>query len=343
MTTKEQLPLPLIARTHAETVISQRAKDGYINATAMCKAANKLFNDYSRLSTTEAFVKELGAVTGIPVTELIQSLRGGHPELQGTWVHPQVAIHLAQWLSPQFAVQVTQWVFEWISGGPKIIERLPYHLRRYVANMSAIPRTHFSMLQELTYGLIAPMEAQGYTLPDYMVPDISQGRMFSKWLREEKDIDPDTFLTYRHRYEDGRVFLSVATRISKNAILRRSPTCRHCCRLLTNPKTRRPDAGIPPPARGTTKMPELNGRREETCRNFITDAVMKYWKRNPTLTHQEVALALIECTAMVTGNIKCPECRRLAADHGKTSLGMFMETALDIAAKDDAGHAGHIH
>jgi hypothetical protein len=38
-----------------------------------------------------------------------------------------------------------------------------------------------------------------------MVPDISAGRMFCKWLREEKGIDTDTLTTYRHRYEDGRV------------------------------------------------------------------------------------------------------------------------------------------
>ena len=69
--------------------------------------------------------------------------------------------------------------------------------------MAAIPRTHFSVLQELTYGLIAPMEADGYTLPEYLVPDISQARMFSKWLRHQKCIDPSTFPTYLHRYEDG--------------------------------------------------------------------------------------------------------------------------------------------
>jgi hypothetical protein len=113
-------------------------------------------------------------------------------------------------------VQVTQWVFEWISGGPKIVERLPYHLRRYVANMTAIPRTHFSMLQELTYGLIAPMEAQGYTLPESMVPDISEGRMFCKWLRDEKGIEPNSFPSYKHRSEDGRV---VDARLYPNTLL----------------------------------------------------------------------------------------------------------------------------
>jgi hypothetical protein len=215
-TEKKQVALPLIERKHANTPINQRAKDGYINATAMCKAAKKRFHDYSRLNTSEAFVRELTLVTGIPVTELIQTVSGGFPELQGTWVHPQVAIHLAQWLSPQFAVQVTQWVFEWLSGGPKVVERLPYHLRRYVANMAAIPRTHFSVLQELTYGLIAPMEADGYTLPEYLVPDISQARMFSKWLWDHKRIDPSTFPTYLHRYEDGRV---VQARLYPNELL----------------------------------------------------------------------------------------------------------------------------
>ena len=211
-----QLPLPLIQRTHANTLITQRAKDGYINATAMCKAANRPWSRYWEARVSQDFAAALSADLGIPISELVQSLKGGPPALQGTWVHPQVAIHLAQWLSPQFAVQVTQWVFEWISGGPKVVERLPYHLRRYVANMTAIPRTHFSMLQELTYGLIAPMEAQGYSLPESMVPDISEGKMFSRWLREEKGIDPSTFPTYAHKYEDGRV---VPARLYPNSLL----------------------------------------------------------------------------------------------------------------------------
>jgi hypothetical protein len=210
-----QLPLPLIERKHADTVIRQRAKDGYVNATAMCKAAGRPWSRYWEARPSKEFATALSTDLDIPITELIQSVSGGIPETQGTWVHPQVAIHLAQWLSPQFAVQLTQWVFEWISGGPKIVERLPYHLRRYVANMTAIPRTHFSMLQELTYGLIAPMEAQGYTLPENMVPDISQGRMFSQWLRDQ-GIDPAKFPTYRHRYEDGRV---VDARLYPNSLL----------------------------------------------------------------------------------------------------------------------------
>ena len=208
--------LPLIPHEVEDSLIHQRASDGYINATAMCQAAKRPWNRYSDTSPAKRFVTALSADTGIPVSELVQIVKGGVPALQGTWVHPQVAIHLAQWLSPEFAVQVTQWVFEWISGGPGVVERLPYHLRRYVANMTRIPRTHFSMLQELTYGLIAPMEAEGYHLPDNLVPDISEGKMFSRWLREAKGVEPNDLPYYNHAYEDGRV---VRARLYPNSLL----------------------------------------------------------------------------------------------------------------------------
>jgi hypothetical protein len=196
--------------------VPQRARDGYVNATAMCKAAGKNWADYNRIGPTKAFLTELSAEMGLPITELIQSVSGGTPSLQGTWVHPYIAINLGQWLSPQFSVAVSRWVTDWIAGGPQIVERMPYHLRRYVANMSAVPRTHFSVLQELTYGLIAPMEAAGYTLPDHMLPDISQGKMFAGWLRKEKGLDPSDFPTYTHRYEDGR---AVQARLYPNELL----------------------------------------------------------------------------------------------------------------------------
>lgn len=59
------------------------------------------------------------------------------------------------------------------------------------------------MFNEIVYSLIAPLEDAGYTLPDKMVPDISEGKIFCKWLREQ-NIDPTTFPTYEHEYGDGR-------------------------------------------------------------------------------------------------------------------------------------------
>lgn len=197
-----QLALPLVKYELAKEVIYQRVKDGYVNATAMCKAADKQINDYARLKTTQPFLAELSSETGIPVSELVQSIKGGIPTMQGTWVHPQVAINLAQWLSPQFAVKVTQWIFDWMSG--KVPGgNLPYHLRRYMTNLTNVPSGHFSILNEVTLALIAPLEQMGYTLPQTMVPDISLGKTFSGWLRKN-GYDPDNMPRYMHLYEDGR-------------------------------------------------------------------------------------------------------------------------------------------
>jgi KilA-N domain len=187
-------------------IIYQRPKDGYINATAMCQAAGREFKHYNENRQTKDFLTALSPEVGIPTSVLVQSMKGGDIRFQGTWVHPQVAIHLAQWLSPKFAVQVSQWVFDWMSGKSpaSVADTVPYHLRRYVANQPNVPVAHFSVLTEMTQMLIAPMEIMGYTLPESLLPDISQGRMYCKWLRDKYGIDTDALPTYAHVYEDGR-------------------------------------------------------------------------------------------------------------------------------------------
>lgn len=89
--------------------------------------------------------------------------------------------------------------------GPATVrETVPYHLRKYIANQPNIPTGHFSILAEMTTMLIGPMELMGYTLPEHMLPDISHGKMFCKWLRDEHGIDTDALPAYLHIYEDGR-------------------------------------------------------------------------------------------------------------------------------------------
>ncbi|MER9623295.1 KilA-N domain-containing protein [Mesorhizobium sp. M0222] len=194
----------LIPHKAQGTIVYQRPKDGYINATAMCQAAGKEWSGYKRLATTADFLVALESVLQINRTDLVQSISGGDPRLQGTWVHPQVAINLAQWCSAEFAVKVSQWVYDWMSGNGKPVQpAMPYHLRRYVANQQNVPVGHFSILTELTQALIAPLELMGYRLPEHMVPDISHGLMFCKWLRS-KGIDTDSLPKYWHLYEDGR-------------------------------------------------------------------------------------------------------------------------------------------
>lgn len=194
--------LALIPRLDDGNVIPQRARDGYISATALCQSVGKRWSDYRALKATGELIEELTAQTGLAENELVHVLSGGNPNLQGTWIHPYLAINLGQWLSPKFSVKVAQWVVEWQQGRSHAV--LPAHIDRYMQNRSKVPYTHFSMLNELTLNLIAPLEQAGYSLPQELVPDISEGRLFCRWLRDHRGIEPNTFPTYDHTYPDGR-------------------------------------------------------------------------------------------------------------------------------------------
>lgn len=194
--------MTLIPRMEEGNVIPQRARDGYISATALCQSVGKRWSDYRSLKSTGEFIEELTTQTGLAEDQLIHVVSGGNSAMQGTWIHPYLAINLGQWLSRRFAVKVSQWVVEWQQGRANAV--MPAHIDRYMQNRSKVPYTHFSMLNELTLNLIAPLEQAGYTLPQELVPDISEGRLFCKWLRDHKGIEPNTFDTYEHSYPDGR-------------------------------------------------------------------------------------------------------------------------------------------
>ncbi len=185
-------------------VVTQRPTDGYINATELCQRAGKAFGNYHQNAQTQAFLEALSTAIGIPIAGqdgLVQIRMGGNDRaLQGTWVHPQVAIHLAQWLSPEFAVQVTQWIMDWVTG--RVRPEMPVHVQRYLKNRAKVPPTHFSMLNEIYLNLFAPLEDAGVIPPDEMMPDISTGRMFSDWLRV-RGINPNDFSYYDHEFADA--------------------------------------------------------------------------------------------------------------------------------------------
>ena len=199
-----EVPQLLIEHDVDGGIVPQRPQDGYIDATRLCQQAGRQFADYYRLAQTKAFLDALSLDMGIPISNLVQAIRGRGDKIgQGTWVHPQVAIHLGQWLSPQFAVQVSKWVFDWMQG--KTSPYMPVHVQRFLKNRSKIPHTHFSMLNEIYLNLFAVLEDHGVIPPDSMMPDISTGRMFSDFLRKQ-GIDPDQFPTYQHEFaNDARM------------------------------------------------------------------------------------------------------------------------------------------
>jgi len=92
------------------TVLSR--EDGFINATALCKAGGKQFNDWYRLEKSKLFLNALSSSTGYPADILIHIITNMKNEFRGTWVHPRIAVNIAQWISPIFDVQVSGWVYE---------------------------------------------------------------------------------------------------------------------------------------------------------------------------------------------------------------------------------------
>ncbi len=201
-----QYSLELIQHEVSGAVIQQRSKDGYINASQLCDAAGRPWRHYITQETNGHFIRALSENLRLSRSELIFELNvDGSVEY---WVHPQVAINLAQWLSPKFAVQVTEWVFNWTvsSTSPfaKPSKTVTYHVERYALNASQVPAGYFSVLQEMTFILIAPLELHGYVLPESMVPDISMGRFLCRRLREKLGIQTDTLPLYIHKYPDGR-------------------------------------------------------------------------------------------------------------------------------------------
>jgi len=109
----------LLLEDNTEFTIPLR-EDGYIFATALCKTVNKKPNDWFRIKETKNLVKEIErklekSDAGIPASGLIEIYKGGKNKYsQGTWIHPDLGIQLAQWCSPNFSLQVSKWIRELI-------------------------------------------------------------------------------------------------------------------------------------------------------------------------------------------------------------------------------------
>ncbi len=109
-------------------VIESRSSDKFINATQMCKAGKKQFRDWYRLDSTKELIKmlEQTLIVGyrtikninqngerddnLIVSKLVETKKGRYNS--GSWIHPDLAVQLAQWISPSFAIQVSRWIRE---------------------------------------------------------------------------------------------------------------------------------------------------------------------------------------------------------------------------------------
>ena len=92
-------------------VITSRPLDHYVNATQLCQAGGKKFSHWFSLETTKELINELSSDAGITASLLVETIRGKSSKFtQGSWIHPDLSIQLAQWISPKFAIQVSKWI-----------------------------------------------------------------------------------------------------------------------------------------------------------------------------------------------------------------------------------------
>lgn len=103
----QQKPIPTKSVTINGVLIESRISDGYVNATALCKAGGRKWRDWHVNKDSKMLIDHIALKVGIPAFKLIESSRGRNGQ---TWVHPDIAIDLAQWIGVDFKYAVIQLV-----------------------------------------------------------------------------------------------------------------------------------------------------------------------------------------------------------------------------------------
>ena len=213
----------LDTRSYDGTPISRRTTDGYVNATAMCKANGKNWSAYRETDRCQHYLDALANASEIRGNQLVES-RGGAGG--GTWVHPQVAVDLARWISAPFAVWMDGWFLESTNGKTSVqrepVAALPEAAQRLEWLMGFCDRWSIQLdqrdmlhIKEHAQSLALPPAGQGQAVfNDYpvsrLVQDLFQviltnkqyaaiGKALAKLWRREKGIEPSK----HDQYVDG--------------------------------------------------------------------------------------------------------------------------------------------
>lgn len=136
--------------TYNKVEIHARARDQFVNATAMCQATGRRWAKYWENQQTQEFIAALARQLSCPNSDLIQSSAVRGDLGGGTWVHRRVAIHLAQWCSPDFAAWVTGQI-EAIWTGQQVAHRehAEHAISKIENDVSVLHSKYESMLSQI--------------------------------------------------------------------------------------------------------------------------------------------------------------------------------------------------
>ena len=136
-----------------------------VNATEMAKAFNKRLDNFTRLKQTKEFIKVLESVpSDVREREIIKVIKGGVPELQGTWYCDTLALKLAAWLEPRFEVWIYTKIKELLTTGktelspyPITNKELSFYLQKIADNSLEASRLAEQLIEKKK-GLYLPPE-----------------------------------------------------------------------------------------------------------------------------------------------------------------------------------------
>lgn len=157
--------------------VISRDIDRYVNATALCFAGNKKWNDYFKRKETRDIFEKISVETRIVVSKLVFSKRGRNAE---TWVHADIAIDLAQWVSVDFKYQVIQLVKREIAQSTEI--NYEHKFRKWHERLALnpdIPADYFCILHE-AHVMVYHFIQAGIDVNEKTIPDISIGIGWAK-------------------------------------------------------------------------------------------------------------------------------------------------------------------
>jgi hypothetical protein len=140
--------------------IEARESDNFINATQLCKAGGKKFNDWCRLDATKELIKTLEQDLNTE-QNLVETTRGRYNS--GSWIHPALATSLAQWISPLFSVRVSCWIEEWKDFKPENKEKYFKEISNLLPYRSLQLEKEIQNVLQKKLNALAEVETEGST------------------------------------------------------------------------------------------------------------------------------------------------------------------------------------
>lgn len=111
----------------------------FLSATEMCKAAGKRWAAYYANQQTQGFISQLSEDLRCQNSDIVISTKGGQGE-QGTWIHEDLAYHLAMWCSPEFQLWCIRQIKALTKGKPVHREVAEYHVDQMGLLISTVNR-----------------------------------------------------------------------------------------------------------------------------------------------------------------------------------------------------------